>query len=122
MALILSVWIMFIAVRLFRETSIVLMDGILEPEIYDKVISAVKMVDGVKNPHRIRIRKMSYMYIVDIDIEVDEDMTVLDSHKLGIEVERNIMEHVKNIYDVMLHIEPIGNVESNERFGVSENE
>lgn len=120
MALLLSLWIMWVAVKLFRENSVDLMDGIVDCEIYNDVFNAVNDINGVQNPHRIRIRKLGYMYIVDLDIEVEGYMTVTESHDIGIEVERRIKEKIENVYDVMLHIEPIGNFEKGERFGVSD--
>ena len=119
MALLLSLWIMWVAVKLFRENSVDLMDGIVDCTVYNNVFNAVKDIEGVHNPHRIRVRKAGYMYIVDLDIEVDGDMTVTRSHEIGIQVEKNIKEQIENVYDVMLHIEPVGNYEKEEKFGVS---
>lgn len=118
-AIILSIWIMRVAIKLFRETSVDLMDGVDDPEIYNKVLDAVHSVKGVYNPHRVRIRKMSYLYVVDLDIEVHGEMTVKESHELGKKVEQVIKNEVQDIYDVMLHIEPMGNIEKGERFGIS---
>ena len=61
------------------------------------------------------------MYIIDLDIEVYGYMTVTESHDLGVIVEKRIKDQIENVYDVMLHIEPIGNFEKGERFGVSDN-
>lgn len=121
MAILLSVWIMWVAIKLFKENSVDLMDGVDDCTLYNSVLNAVKDIKGVYNPHRIRIRKMGYMYIVDIDIEVDGYMTVTESHNLGTQVEESIKTKIENVYDVMLHIEPIGNFEQGERYGVSDN-
>jgi len=120
LALTLSIYIMGIAIKLFKGNTVDLMDGVIDCTIYNKVIEAIKDIKGVHNPHRIRIRKIGYMYIIDLDIEVDGEMTVTESHELGVQVENNIKDQIENVYDVMLHIEPIGNFEKGERFGVSE--
>lgn len=119
MAVVLSLWIIWIAIKLFRENSIDLMDGVDDPGLYSQIMDEIKKIKGVHNPHRIRIRKMAHKYIVDLDIEVDGKMSVYDAHNLGIEVEERIKNIINNIYDVMLHIEPIGNFEEDEKFGVS---
>ena len=121
MAFMLSIYIMWVAIKLFRENTVDLMDGVVDCTIYNKVFEAIKEIKGVHNPHRIRIRKLGYMYIVDLDIEVEGNMTVTESHDLGTLVEKSIKEQIENIYDVMLHIEPIGNFEKGERYGVSDN-
>ncbi|RLD45142.1 MAG: cation transporter, partial [Bacteroidetes bacterium] len=38
----------------------------------------------------------------------------------GIFVEQELKKNIQNIYDVLVHIEPIGNIEPDEAFGVSE--
>jgi cation diffusion facilitator family transporter len=119
-ALAVSFYIMFIAFRIFMETNLELMDGVDSPEIYRQILSAVKGVKGATNPHRIRVRKMANQYMIVLDIEVDGSLTLTEAHELGEKVEREIKDTVPKVYDVMLHIEPIGNTEPHEVFGVSE--
>lgn len=110
------------ALDLFLETSNELMDGIPpDAEIYDRVFETLKDIEGVSNPHKVRIRKMGYKYLIDLDIEVSGDMTVNRAHELSVGVEKAIMNTDEKIYDVHVHIEPAGNVE-NENYGVSSDE
>lgn len=112
-----SIWIMKAGFDIFMETSRELMDGTNNPELYYKVFDAVEEVGGA-NPHRVRIRKHSNMYTVDLDIEVDGKLTIEEGHKISMDVEINIREKVENVYDVLVHIEPEGNIEK-EKFGLS---
>ena len=50
---------------------------------------------------------------------VDESMSVAESHTIGVAVEEKIKERLENVYDIMIHIEPKGNVEKDEKFGIS---
>ncbi len=54
-----------------------------------------------------------------VDIEVDARLTVYESHKISHQVEKNLRKTVKNIYDVVIHVEPAGYIETDEKFGVS---
>ena len=119
-ALLVSVYIMFIAFRIFMQTNRDLMDGVDDEEIYKKIVDQVKSVEGASNPHRIRVRKMAHLYLIALDIEVDGKILLDDAHKLGAEVEKNIKQNIPNVYDVLIHVEPEGNDESDEVFGVSE--
>ena len=115
-----SVWIMWVAFGLFLETNTELMEGHPDPDTYQRIFDAVHAVPGAEHPHRARIRAMGGVYIVDLDIEVDGDLPVREAHRIAQETERSIRECVDDVYDVLVHVEPIGNVESSERYGLSQ--
>lgn len=121
-ALAVSIWIMRVGVLIFKETLTELMDGSEDPAIYNRVFEAVSEVKEAHNPHRTRIRKIGNSYSIDMDIEVDGRMTVFEAHKTAHNVEKAIKEKLDNIFDVVVHIEPIGHSQDGERFGVSESD
>lgn len=117
--LIVSAFVIKSAVEIFLQSSTELMDGIPgNDNIYKRVFEAVNTVEGASNPHKVRIRKMGHKYLVDMDIEVDGNLTVQKAHEIAKEIEEAIMTNEKSVYDVHVHIEPLGNVES-ENFGIS---
>ncbi|MDT8392870.1 MAG: cation diffusion facilitator family transporter [Bacteroidales bacterium] len=118
-ALAVSFWIMATAVRIFFQTNRDLMDGMDNPELYKEVFKLISSVKEVYNPHRARIRKSGNKLIIDIHIEVDGSKTVTESHQISHLVERRIRQGIDNVYDVIVHVEPYGNVEEDEKFGVS---
>ncbi len=119
-ALAVSVWIMYAAVRIFLQTSTELMDGLKDDTIYKKVFKAISSVKGVYNPHRARIRKIGNQYAIVIDIEVEPSKTVKQAHDYSQQVEKKIKEVIPNVYEVLIHVEPYGNIESDEGFGISD--
>jgi cation diffusion facilitator family transporter len=114
-----SIWIMKIAYGIFMETTTDLMDGLKNPEIYKKIIAAVESVEGASNPHRMRIRKIGAMYMMELDIEVDGLATVYQSHAIAHQVEEALRETIDNLYDVVIHVEPAGHEQHDEPFGIS---
>ncbi|MCK7488842.1 MAG: hypothetical protein MZU79_00270 [Anaerotruncus sp.] len=44
---------------------------------------------------------------------------MLAAHKVAVQVENSIKEHIPEVYDVIVHIEPKGNVEP-EKFGLAQ--
>ena len=120
LALIVSIWIIKVAVEIFIDVNTELMDGMRDTDIYKDILDIVNSIEGANNPHRIRIRKISNMYVIGLDIEVDGKMSVSDSHDLVEIVEIKLREKIKNIYDIVIHVEPLGNVEKHEPFGISE--
>jgi divalent metal cation (Fe/Co/Zn/Cd) transporter len=96
------------------------MDGVTDTDIYPKIFKAVEEVDGAVNPHRIRVRHAANTVLVSMDIEVDKEIKVSEAHEISKKVEKKLHEKIPNLYDVLIHIEPLGNIESDEVFGISE--
>lgn len=119
-ALIISVFIMYEAVRIFMKSNVELMDGIDDPKLYEKLFESIKKVEGAHNPHRTRARKIGSHYMINLDIEVEPHLTVLEAHEIAKNVEDSIKESIEHVYDVMVHVEPKGNLEQDEKFGISE--
>lgn len=119
-AIIIGLWIMFTAVRIFLSTVTELMEGEVNKDLYDKIFEAVNNTDGVSNPHRVRIKKLGVFYVIDMDVEVDGSRKVMDAHDQVKIVEEKICASIPNIYDIVIHIEPLGNLEKEERYGLTE--
>ena len=121
-AIVISVFIMVTAFRIFMKSNIDLMDGIDDTGLYNQLFEAVHSVEGAHNPHRVRARKIGHHYMVNLDIEVDASLSVREAHEIAKGVENSIKSNLKNIYDVMVHVEPLGNLEEDEKYGITETE
>ncbi len=121
-ALIISGFIMVSAFKIFMKTNIDLMDGIDDPELYKALFEAVRKVKGACNPHRVRARKIGNHYMVNLDIEVNAFLSIKEAHDIAREVEKSIKSNLHNVYDVMVHVEPLGNKEEDEKFGLTESD
>jgi len=119
MAMLVSFWIIKVAWGIFKETNVELMDGVDDTEIYNKIFQATEEIKGVSNPHRIRVRKLANLFLVAMDIEVDKNLRLYEAHEISKQVENKIRELEPNIYDILIHIEPEGNIEDDEVYGIS---
>lgn len=119
-ALLVSLWIIYSAFRIFMQTNIELMDGYKDSSPYLKIFEAVKDIEGAHNPHRVRVRKLGHMLVIGIDIEVEGSKSLDEAHDISMKVEKAIRTNVENVYDIVVHVEPIGNYEKHEKFGLSE--
>lgn len=122
LALFLGGFIMVEAFKIFLKTNVELMDGIEDTQLYCQLFEAVNAVSGAHNPHRVRVRKIGSHFMVNLDIEVEPELTVREAHDIAQNVENSIKSNLKNIYDVMIHIEPRGNLEKDEKFGIRESD
>ncbi|HOD15835.1 MAG TPA: cation diffusion facilitator family transporter [Spirochaetota bacterium] len=120
LAIIIGIWIMITAVRIFAGTVNEMMEGETDMALYKKVFQEAKNIDHLYNPHRVRIRKLGVYYLIEMDIEADEHATIKDTHDKVIILENNIRASNPYIYDVLIHIEPLGNIEKHERWGLKE--
>ncbi|MBN2050555.1 MAG: cation transporter [Spirochaetales bacterium] len=118
--LVIALFILKVGFDIFRETDMELMEGIEDPDLYSKIFAAVAAVPGASNPHRVRIRKLNTLLVIDLDIEVSPLLTVLEGHEISKAVEKRIRQDLENVYDIIVHLEPEGNVEHAEKFGLSE--
>ena len=121
-ALLISAFIIYSAYKIFQKTNIDLMDGIDDTTLYQHLFDAVARVEGASNAHRVRARKIGYYYMVNLDIEVDAELSVREAHDIARKVENSIKSEIHNVYDVMVHIEPLGNKEEDEKYGINEKE
>jgi len=119
LAILISFWIIRTAVHIFLDANTELMEGVKDLSIYQQVFAAVQEVENVFNPHRTRIRKLANLYLIDIDIEVDGKLTVAEGHRLAVAVEEVLRQRIENLYDVAVHVEPKGNIEAEEKYGLS---
>ncbi len=121
-ALVVSIWIIWVAVRIFLETNLELMDGNVEKDVYEQVFKFIESVPGVKNPHRMRIRKIGPKKMINIDIEVDGEISVSEAHRIAHDVEDKIKNNIDDVFDVAIHIEPFGEHIDEKDLGISRKE
>lgn len=119
-AIIVSLFILRSAVGIFMESNIELMDGVRDVSVYQQIFDAVANVEGAYNPHRVRSRTIGGKYMIDLDVEVDGNMSVRDAHGISLEVEKMIREKVPDVFDIVVHVEPKGDVHQEEVFGINQ--
>jgi cation diffusion facilitator family transporter len=117
-----GIWVMKSAVEIFIVTNTELMDGSGDAASYRAVFDAVRSVRGAGNPHRVRMRRVAGLWVVDIDIEVDPAITVHAAHQIANTVEKAIKQNVEDVYDIMVHVEPQGDGGPAEKYGLREDE
>jgi cation diffusion facilitator family transporter len=120
LAILIGFWIMYSAVRIFMGTVTEMMDGVTDMSIYDRIFEEVRQVDGLSNPHRVRVRKVGAYYIIEMDVEADGNSTIKSAHDRVHVLENRIRNSIANIYDIVIHIEPLGNYDKHERWGLEE--
>jgi cation diffusion facilitator family transporter len=120
-AFLVSIWVLRVAFRIFMQTSQELMDGAMDKDIYEKIFEAIESVEGAHHPHRVRARNIGHKVMIAIDLEVDGDLTLREAHDIAHRVEDTLKYRIDNVFDVAIHIEPIGDQHIEKEFGISRN-
>ncbi|MCL1937866.1 MAG: cation diffusion facilitator family transporter [Candidatus Azobacteroides sp.] len=118
-ALLISLYIIYSSIGIFKDANLVLMDGVSDVSIYNKIIKAVEKVPGAYNPHRIRSSQIGNMYNIVLDIESNGHITLTEAHQIAQKVEDSIKKSIDNVYDIVVHVEPIGNKHREEKYGIN---
>lgn len=117
-AIIVSCFIVWSAIKIFMDSNIELMDGVKDVSVYQKIADATSKVQGVSHPHRIRSRSIGGKYMITLDVEADGNITLARAHALASLVEQNIRESIPEVYDIVVHVEPLG-THPEDVFGIS---
>ena len=121
-ALLVSFWILKVAYQIFMQTNVELMDGTKDCTVYEKIFKAIEVVEGVHNPHRVRARNIGHKLMIDIDMEVDGNLSLSQAHEISHKVEKSIKSSIDNVFDINIHVEPLGDKISEKDIGISRDE
>ena len=104
---IISLWIMYTAIKLFIESYNVLMDKSISLETKNKVLDIIKEEKQVKKIIHFNSTPVGYRYQISFTIYVDGNMSTFDSHEIANNLEEKIIDEVEEIYLVVIHVNPM---------------
>lgn len=96
--------------RLARLATIDLADTMPDPGILEDARRVALGVPGVIAVEKQFARKTGLKYHIDLHLEVDPEMTVRESHRIGHDVQAKVLESLPWVADVLVHVEPAGGV------------
>lgn len=106
MALVVTVFILISAFEVFRSAFRTLSDRAVIPA--EEIQALAEPIEGLKEVHHIRSRGTEGEIYCDLHALVDPNITVLQGHQLGDELQEAIQEKFPAVKEVLVHIEPYG--------------
>lgn len=106
-AVIVSLFIVKVALQLLIPAINDLLEKSLPKEIEDEILEIIRELPEVKNPHNLRTRRIGNNFAIEAHIRVDGDTTVSSAHDLTREIERRLREKFGQATHIALHVEPI---------------
>lgn len=83
-----------------------LADAALEEERVAAIRGAITDIDGVREVHMLRSRRMGQDALVDVHVLVRPWLSVSEGHMIAVEVEHRLKRRFDEISDVTVHIDP----------------
>lgn len=111
-AVVVSFFIMQVAVTISKGSIRELTEESLEDKVEEEIVSIVKNIQGVIEPHDLRTRRIGNTIGVDLHIYVDKDLSVLDSHSIASRVESQLRVRFGQETFVSVHVEPASESDS----------
>ena len=105
--ILISLWIMITAIRLFIESYDVLMDKSMGDEIKDKVLEIINRHEEVLKINHFNSTPVGYRYQISFTIFVDGNLSTFDSHEIANSLEREIEKEIPEIYLSVIHVNPV---------------
>ena len=83
-----------------------LSEGALSPEQLRTIEAAIGALNQVRAWHRLRTRQVGREVFVDLHVLVDADLSLLEAHRISMEVERVLQRAFDHPVNIVVHVEP----------------
>ena len=105
--IIISIWILISAIKIFKKSYDVLMDKSLGNETKEKVYEIIKKHPEIKKVIHFNSTPVGYQYQISFTIYVDGNLSTFKSHELANNLEKEIDECIPEIYLTVIHVNPM---------------
>ena len=109
-----SLWIIYTAIKIYKDSYDVLMDKTISSETKDKVLAIIEEHEEVLKIQHFNATPVGYRYMVNFSIFVDGNLSTFESHDIANRLEKEIAKRVPEIYLTVIHVNPI-DIEKNKK-------
>ncbi len=106
-AVIVSIFIFKIAIKITRNTLLELIETSLPKEHEDEIIQLASRVSGVHDPHELKTRKIGNHIAIDIHIKVKNHLNIEEAHKIATDLEKTLRNNYGKETFISIHTEPL---------------
>lgn len=103
---IISIGIMFIAVKMAIPSLAELLETSLPEDIERDIVETASAVNGVKDIHELKTRRNGISFIIDAHITVDSGISIVQAHDIATDVEDVLREKFGVETQINIHVEP----------------
>ena len=105
-AIVVAGLLLVVAYRIGREGAEELIDSAASPVLNTNMRKTILSIEGVRDSHELRTRRMADKVLADVHIRVDPLISVSEGHRIGDEVMDTLKTRFPEVGDVVVHIDP----------------
>ncbi|MFA4045540.1 cation transporter [Prevotella sp. PCHR] len=105
-ALVVSLFIIKVSVRLIKPCIDELLEKSLPKEIEDKILDIILSFSEVRSPHHLRTRYIGNRIAIEVHIRMNGDMTLKEAHDITKKIEASLKEEFGENTHIGIHMEP----------------
>lgn len=106
-ALFISLYLLYNAYELGKESIEQIIDTELSDEIRSNIENIAVKCDGVHGIHDLRTRNVGEIYYIELHIEMDGEISLNNAHKITDNVEKMLLNEYPNS-QILIHQDPLG--------------
>lgn len=106
-AVVVSIFIMKVAIQLLIPCVDELLEKSLPDEVEHEIEQAVLSFPGVSQPHHLRTRRIGNQYAIELHVRMDGEISLEEAHRTATGIERKLKEMFGEGTHVGIHVEPI---------------
>ena len=112
-AIVVSFFIMKVAIQLIIPSLGELLEKSLPEEVQEQIRQIILSYPGVSEPHHLRTRRIGNTYAIDVHLRMDGDMPLRITHDHVSAIERKIRAAFGMQTHISIHLEPVKKPKSN---------
>ncbi|MFM2486128.1 cation diffusion facilitator family transporter [Celerinatantimonas yamalensis] len=83
-----------------------LLDRELDEATKIDILAISQGVEGVAGTHDLRTRQAGHIKFIQLHLELEDDLTLIHAHQIGVEVEKRLMARWPQA-DILVHLDPL---------------
>jgi cation diffusion facilitator family transporter len=108
--LVVTAWLVWGAIRVFRAASLELMDHELSHEARSRIVALMRADPKVRDVHQLRTRASGPFIHMQMHADLDPGLSLVEAHRVMVEAEKRLLEAFPAA-DILIHPDPRGYAE-----------
>ncbi|MFU8822226.1 MAG: cation diffusion facilitator family transporter [Gammaproteobacteria bacterium] len=105
-AILVALLIGHMGLRMIWNSAHELIDTGVEPEEQERMLEALRALDGVRGAHGLRTRRMGGMLLADVHVLVAPRISVSEGHRISESACRALRKIDAELGDILVHVDP----------------
>jgi cation diffusion facilitator family transporter len=101
-----TLFIFRMGIKILRPSLRELMDTSLPEDFIEEIRKVTLSVEGVRKIDDIKTRRVGWRNSVDLSVEIDAHLSIEEGHEISNQIEKLLLQKLKNIGNLMIHINP----------------